>query len=177
MYINNNLRVNHQIRSANLRVIDNSGTQLGVITKQEALKLAEEAGLDLVEVSPTSDPPVARIVDWGKFNYQRMKQLQKTKRNTKAQELKQMRYGLKIGAHDLEVKNNKVTAFLKEGHKVRLTVVYRGRELAHKDLGYRLLDRIIEELTIETVKEHEPQFAGKQLSVVIRSINAKTKDT
>ncbi len=174
--INNNLRVNHQIRSATLRVIDNQGEQLGVLTKQEALKAAEEAGLDLVEVSPTADPPVARIVDWGKFNYQRMKQLQKTKRNTKVQDLKQMRYGLKIGTHDLEVKNGKVCSFLKDGHKVRITVVYRGRELAHKELGYKLLERIIETIGLEVVQEHEPQFAGKQLSVVVRSSNAKVKD-
>lgn len=174
-FINNNLRVNHQIRSARLRVIDNSGTQLGILTKEEALRAADEAGLDLVEISPTADPPVARIVDWGKFNYQRTKQLQKNKKSQKAQELKQMRYGLKIGTHDLEVKNSKVTNFLGDGHKVRLTVVYRGRELAHKDLGYKLLERIIENLGEDIVREHEPQFAGKQLSVVIRSSNAKTK--
>ncbi len=171
------MRVNHQIRSTSLRVIDSSGEQLGILSKGDALKVAEEQGLDLVEVSPTANPPVARIVDWGKFNYQRTKQAQKSKRAHKAQELKQMRYGLKIGSHDLEVKNNKVTAFLNDGHKVRLTVVYRGRELAHKDIGHRLLDRIIELLGDNIVKEHEPQFAGKQLSVVVRSSNAKTKDT
>lgn len=140
------------------------------------MRAAEEAGLDLVEISPTADPPVARIVDWGKFNYQRMKQLQKNKRNTKVQELKQMRYGLKIGGHDLEVKNGKVLGFLEDGHKVRLTIVYRGRELAHKELGYKLLDRITTDLGEQVIREHEPQFAGKQLSTVVRSSsNAKAK--
>ena len=148
------------------------------MTKEEALRAAEAAELDLIEISPNADPPVARIVDWGKFNYQRTKQAQKNKRGTKVQELKQMRYGLKIGAHDLDVKNGKVLHFLEEGHKVRITVVYRGRELAHRDLGYKLLDRITEQLGENVVREHEPQFAGKQLSVVIRSTsNAKTKNS
>lgn len=159
-----------------MRVIDSLGQQLGILSKEEALRAAEEAGLDLVEVSPTADPPVARIVDYGKFNYQRTKQLQKSKRNAKAQELKQMRYGLKIGEHDLQVKNSKVLHFLEDGHKVRLTIVYRGRELAHKELGYKLLDRLTELLGEDIVREHEPQFAGKQLSVVVRSSNAKAKN-
>lgn len=160
-----------------MRVIDNLGQQLGILSKEEALRVAEEAGLDLVEVSPNADPPVARIVNFGKFNYQRMKQLQKNKRNAKAQELKQMRYGLKIGDHDLQVKNSKVIHFLQDGHKVRLTIVYRGRELAHKELGYKLLDRLTELLGEDIVREHEPQFAGKQLSVVVRSSNAKAKNS
>ena len=86
-----------------------------------------------------------------------------------------MRYGLKIGEHDLQVKNGKVKQFLEAGNKVRITVVYRGRELAHKEIGYALLDRIIEQFGEGVLKEHEPQFAGKQLSVVVRSSNAKAK--
>lgn len=175
VYITNNPLVNHQIKSRSLRVIDESGQQLGVLSKEEALKLAQEADLDLVEISPNADPPVAKIIDFGKYNYQRTKLLQKNKRNTKVQELKQMRYGLKIGEHDLQVKNGKVKQFLEAGNKVRITVVYRGRELAHKEIGYALLDRIIEQFGEGVLKEHEPQFAGKQLSVVVRSSNAKAK--
>ena len=174
-YITNNPLVNHQIKARSLRVIDEAGQQLGILSKEEALKLAQEADLDLVEISPNAEPPVAKIIDFGKYNYQRTKQLQKNKRNAKVQELKQMRYGLKIGTHDLEVKNGKVTQFLESGNKVRITVVYRGRELAHKEIGYTLLDRILEQLGEGVVKEHEPQFAGKQLSVVVRSNNAKAK--
>ncbi|MCA9331125.1 translation initiation factor IF-3, partial [Candidatus Saccharibacteria bacterium] len=110
--------MNHQIRASQLRVIDEDGQQLGVLSKREALELAAQRELDLVEVSPNADPPVAKIVDWGKYNYQRTKQLQKQKRNAKASELKQMRFGLKIGDHDLDVKLKKVTGFLDEGHKV-----------------------------------------------------------
>lgn len=106
-----------------------------------------------------------------------MKQLAKNKRNAKTSELKQIRYGLKISDHDINVKGRKIQEFFEDGHKVRLTVVFRGRELAHKELGYTLLEKIINFLGENVIKEHEPQFAGKQLSVVVRSNgNAKTKD-
>jgi len=148
-----------------------------VISKQEALKAAKDAELDLVEISPDADPPVAKIVDWGKFNYQRTKQLQKNKRNAKISELKQMRFSLKISDHDIEVKLRKVSSFLAEGDKVRISVIYRGRELAHKELGYKLMDRLVAELGENVVTDQPPQFAGKQLSVVVRSTNAKVKNS
>lgn len=131
----------------------------------------------MVEISPNADPPVAKIVDWGKYNYQRTKQLQKSKKNAKSLEVKQMRFGLKIGDHDLEVKRRKVTGFLEAGHKVKITVFYRGRELAHKDLGFKLAERVIESFGEQIVVDQQPQLAGKQLSFVIRSNNhAKAKD-
>lgn len=170
--------MNGAIRAANLRVIDDDGAQLGVMTRNEALQLAEEKGLDLVEVSPNADPPVVKIVDWGKYNYQKTKQLQKSKQNTKTLEVKQMRFGLKISDHDLGVKLKKVTNFLQAGHKVKLTVFFRGRENAHKELGFKLATRVIE-LFGETINvDQQPQLAGKQISFVIRSnSNAKTKDS
>jgi translation initiation factor IF-3 len=122
--------------------------------------------LDLVEVSPNANPPVARIVDWGKYNYQKTKQAQKSRQ--KVLDLKQMRVGLKIGEHDLGVKLRKVTEFLEAGHKVRITVIYRGRELAHKELGYKLAERIQGLLGEEIVTDQEPQFAGRMLSFVVR---------
>ena len=124
-------------------MIDEEGNQLGVMTKSEALAAAEQAELDLVEISPNADPPVAKIVDWGKFNYQRTKQLQKNKRNAKNLEVKQMRVGLKISDHDLEVKAKKVRGFLEEGHKVKYILRYRGRELAHKDIGFTLAKKLL----------------------------------
>ncbi len=123
----------------------------------------------MVEISPNAKPPVAKVVDWGKYNYQRTKQAQKNKRNTKATELKQMRFGLKIGEHDLEVKLRKVTGFLEAGHKVKITIFYRGREMAHKDLGFQMADRVIEKFGEDIVVEQRPQLAGKQLHFVIRS--------
>lgn len=133
------------------------------------MRAAEERGLDLVEISPNAQPPVVKIIDWGKYNYQRTKQAQKNKRNTKASELKQMRFGLKIGEHDLGVKLRKVTEFLEAGHKVKITVFYRGREMAHKELGFQLADKVIQGFGDGIVVEQKPQLAGKQLHFVIRS--------
>lgn len=142
---------------------------MGILSRAEALKAAQEAGLDLVEISPNADPPVAKIVDWGKFQYQKMKEAQKNRRSNKANELKQMRFGLKIGQGDLEIKLRKIRGFLADGHKVRIQVFYRGREMAHKELGYDLINKIIGMLEDDASKEHEPQMAGRNLSVVIRS--------
>lgn len=148
-----------------------------MLSRQEALQAALDAGLDLVEVSPGANPPVAKIVDWGKYNYQRTKQLQKNKRNSKSLEVKQIRFGLKIGEHDLGIKLKKVQEFLEAGHKVKVTVVYRGRELAHKEIGYTLLDKAVNLLGEHAIVDQTPQFAGKQLSLVIRSNNhAKAKN-
>lgn len=158
-------------------MIDQDGNQLGILSKEEALRIAEQQELDLVEISPDAKPPVAKIVDWGKFNYQRTKQMQKNKRTAKATELKQMRFGLKISDHDLGVKLNKVTGFLEAGHKVKITVFYRGRELAHKEIGFKLADKVISDFGDTIVVDQTPQFAGKQLNFVIRSSNAKAKSS
>lgn len=148
------------------------------MTKGEALAAAEAAELDLVEISPNADPPVAKIVDWGKFNYQRTKQLQKNKRNAKNLEVKQMRAGLKISDHDLEVKAKKVREFLEEGHKVKYTLKYRGREMAHRDIGFSLAQKIIDSFGETVVVDQKPLFAGRQLTFVIRrNQNAKTQDS
>lgn len=170
-------RLNQMIRASQLRVIDQDGKQLGVLSRAEALQLAEEQELDLVEISPEASPPVAKIIDWGKFNYQKTKQLQKNKRSAKSFEVKQMRFGLKIGEHDLEVKSRKILGFLEAGHKVKITVFYRGRELAHKDLGFKLADKVIAGFGDVIAVDQQPQLSGKQLSFVIRSNNnAKTKN-
>jgi len=150
-------------------VIGGSGEQLGIMSRQDALKLAEEAGVDLVEISPNADPPVAKIVDWGKYQYQKMKEQQKNRKASKQSELKQMRFGLKIGSGDLEIKLRKIRGFLSEGHKVRIQVFYRGRENAHKELGYEMINKIVGQLEDEAVMEQQPQMAGRNLSVVIRS--------
>lgn len=175
--IDKNTRLNNQIRAPQLRVIDEDGQQLGILSKGEALRLSEERGLDLVEVSPNANPPVAKIVDWGKYNYQKTKQLQKSRKNAKAAEMKQMRFGLKISDHDLGVKLRKVTGFLESGHKVKITIFFRGREMAHKDLGFALAEKVINSFGDAIVVDQKPQLAGKQLSFVIRSSNnAKAKN-
>jgi translation initiation factor IF-3 len=147
------------------------------LSRTEALQIAQDQGLDLVEISPDASPPVAKVIDWGKYNYQRTKQQQKNKRSAKTLDVKQMRLGLKIGEHDMQVKLSKVAKFLEVGHKVKITVFFRGRELAHKDLGFKLAEKIISEFGDRIVVDQQPQLAGKQLSFVIRSnANAKAKD-
>lgn len=152
-----------------MRVIDEDGKQLGILSKQEALQLADERGLDLVEISPNTDPPVCKIVDWGKFNYQRTKQQQKNRKNTKVLDMKQMRFGLKIGQHDLDIKMNKVRKFLDAGHKVKVTIFYRGREQAHKELGFKLAEKVIADFGDTIVVDQQPQLAGRQLNFVARA--------
>jgi translation initiation factor IF-3 len=167
--INTTIRINEAIRARELRVIGADGEQLGIMSRADALKAAEEAGVDLVEISPNADPPVAKIVDWGKYQYQKMKEQQKNRKNNKQGELKQMRFGLKIGSGDLDIKLRKIRGFLGEGHKVRIQIFYRGREMAHKELGYEMIDKIIALLEDEAILEQKPQMAGRNLSIVVRS--------
>lgn len=132
------------------------------------MKMAESSGLDLVEISPNTDPPVVKIIDWGKFQYQKMKEQQKNKRKSKASEVKQIRFGLKIGTNDLDIKIRKVNEFLQEGHKVKIVIVFKGRELAHQELGYVMMDKISSILENSSVIEQKPIFAGRNLSIVVR---------
>ena len=136
---------------------------------KEALSKANDMNLDLVEISPGANPPVAKIIDWGKYQYQKMKDQQKNRQQAKSGDLKQMRFGLKIGAGDLEVKLKKIRKFLENGHKVRIQVVYKGREMAHKEIGYELIDKLMDQLSDDAILEQKPQMAGRNLSVVIRS--------
>lgn len=139
------------------------------MSRSEALKAAEEAGVDLVEISPDANPPVVKIVDWGKYQYQKMKEQQKNRKSSKASELKQMRFGLKIGSGDLDIKLRKIRSFLAAGHKVRIQIFYRGREMAHKELGYEMIDKIAALLEEDAVVEQKPQMAGRNLSIIVRS--------
>lgn len=150
-------------------MIGENGEQLGIVERAKALQLASDSHLDLVEISPNASPPVAKIVDWGKYQYQKMKEQQKSRKNNKAGELKQMRFGLKIGAGDLEVKLRKIRSFLEEGHKVKLQVSYKGREMAHREIGFDMMDKIIAELENEATLEQPPQMLGRNLSATIRS--------
>lgn len=153
-----------------MRVVDQAGNQIGVLSRQEALDTAREAGLDLVEISPNAAPPVAKVIDWGKYQYQKTKEQQKARSRNKANELKQMRLGLKIGDNDFDIKLRKVRKFLEEGHKVRIVIVFKGREMAHKDLGFEMMNsKIIPSLGDDIVIEQQPQMAGRNLSIVIRS--------
>ena len=139
------------------------------MSRTDALKAAENAGLDLVEISPQATPPVAKIVDWGKYQYQKMKEQQRNKKRAKVSELKQIRLGLKIGQHDLDIKLKKVQSFLEDGDKVRIQLMYRGRENAHQELGFGLMDKIITSLGEDVIVEQKPQINGRNLSMIVRS--------
>ncbi len=139
------------------------------MSRDDALKAAEQAGLDLVEISPTASPPVAKIIDWGKFQYQKMKEQQRNRKHAKVSELKQIRLGLKIGQRDLDIKLKKVRDFLEDGDKVRIQLMYRGRENAHQELGFGLMNRIIDSLGEDILIEQKPQINGRNLSMTVRS--------
>lgn len=147
------------------------------MSRKEALDKARDAGLDLVEISPTATPPVAKIVDWGKYQYQKMKEQQRNKKNARSSEIKQMRLGLKIGQNDLNIKLRKIRKFLLDGDKVKIQIIFRGREMAHPEVGQGLLGRILDQLSDVAIADNKPTMAGRNLNIIIRSNpNAKAKD-
>lgn len=158
-----------------MRVIGPDNSQLGILSREEALSRAEQHNLDLVVVARNSQPPVARIVDWGKYTYQRDKKLQSSRKATKANELKQMRFGLKIGEHDIEVKLRKVSEFLNKDFRVKLGVFLRGREMEHKDLAFDFARSLVDKLNEESrfngsiVVEQPPKLSGRLVNQVIRN--------
>ena len=150
-------------------MIDQDGKQLGIMTKTEALSLAEKVGLDLVEISPNATPPVVKIIDWGKYQYQKIKEQQKIRKKSKSVDLKQIRIGLKIGSNDLSIKLKRIAKFLEEGNKVKIQIVFKGREMAHQEIGYHMMDRIISLLQDIEIIEQKPLMAGRNLSITVRS--------
>ena len=136
------VRINERIRAREIRVINEEGGQLGVMPPYEALKLARSQGLDLVEVAPTANPPVCRIINYGKYLYQLSKRQHEARKNQKSIELKEVKMRPRTSAHDFETKRNKVIDFLREGAKVKVTVMFRGREMAHRDLGFKMMERL-----------------------------------
>lgn len=160
----NKQRINEQIRVSPIRVIADDGTQLGVISTDEALQRAREAGLDLVEVAPTEKPPVCRIMDFGKFKYQQKKRQHKG--HTHHSKNKEIRLRPKIGDHDFMTKVNHARDFLEKKDKVVFSVVFRGRENAHVDEGFKLVQKLINELADVSKLEQNPQMHGKRIVVI-----------
>jgi translation initiation factor IF-3 len=125
--------------------------------------------LDLVEVSPHAKPPVCKILDWGKYSYQKTKQQQQSKKKQKSVSIKQIRFGLKIGEHDFNIKLKKIKDFLEDGHTVRVSAFFRGREMAHKDLGHDLLKKVVDSVGDLSTVDQPATMSGKQLTIVLRS--------
>ncbi len=160
----NQQRINEQIRITPIRVISATGEQLGVIPTEQALQLARESGLDLVEVAPTDKPPVCRIMDFGKFKYSQKKKQHKT--HVHQSQNKEVRLRPKIGDHDFMTKVNHARKFLEDKDKVIFSVIFRGRENAHVDEGYKLVDRLMKELGEIAKLEQQPQMMGKRIVVI-----------
>jgi translation initiation factor IF-3 len=148
-------------------VIDDEGKQLGIMPPYEALKVARGKGLDLVEVSPTAAPPVCRIINYGKYLYQLNKRQHEARKHQKSIELKEVKFRPRTGDHDFEVKRNKILQFLQEGDKVKATIMFRGREMAHRDLGWKMMQRLIEDVAEVGLLEARPKQEGPNLSAVI----------
>ena len=154
-------RINHQIKVPEVRLIGTDGKQIGVVSVAEALKQANEAELDLVEIAPLAKPPVTKIVDYKKFQYQEAKKLSKQKKTSKKGELKEIRLTPFIADGDYQVRIKRIKEFIKDGNQVRMSVFFRGRELAYKNRGYELIYRVLKDLG-ETVKlDQEPKFIGR----------------
>lgn len=166
--ISKQIRINQDIKAKEVRVISSDGKQLGIMPVSEALSLAQEAEMDLIEISPTADPPVVKILDWGKYQYQKMKEQQKAKKKAKVSELKQINFGLRIAENDLMIKIRKIKEFLDEGHKVRVLVIFKGREMAHQEIGYKMIEKINQQLEDVAILEQNPQINGRNLSIVLR---------
>ncbi len=160
-------RINRQIFADSIRLIAANGDMLGVVTVREALRLAEEASLDLVEISPAAKPPVCKIMDYGKYRYQQQKKAQEARKKQKIIELKEIKLRPGIDPHDLEIKMRSVHKFLAEGDKVKFTLRFRGREMAHQQLGMQLLVKIKEQLEGKAKVDHEPKSEGRQMIMVI----------
>jgi translation initiation factor IF-3 len=160
-------RVNEQIRVPQVRVIGENGEQLGVMPIEKALQLARSQDLDLVEVAPNADPPVVRVLDYGKLRYLYSKKERESKRSQKSAELREIRFRPNIGEHDLEAKMRKVREFIEDGDKVKLTVRFRGREAVHQQLGLSVLKRIADELKDEVRLERPPAMEGRSLSMTL----------
>lgn len=169
--------MNQEIHSPTVRLIGFDGEQLGIVTISEALSKADAAGYDLAEIAPNAQPPVVRILDWGKFQYEQTKQLQKSRKNQKLVEIKQIRMGLKIGDHDLDTKLKRARKFLNDGSKVKVNVRFKGREITHPALGRELINRVIATLADIAEVEQAPQQQGRELSAVLGAKHdAKNED-
>ena len=138
------------------------------MSSRDAQLMARDAGLDLVEISPNADPPVVKIIDWGKFQYQKMKELNRAKKNAKSSGLKQIRLGLKIGENDLNIKIRKILELLADGDRVKIMIVFRGREMAHKEIGTDLMNRMVEKLSDQAVVDGKAQMNGRNLIFMVR---------
>ena len=163
----NKVRVNERIYADQIRLIDENKTQVGVVKVPEGLRLAEEAGLDLVEISPKAKPPVCKIMDYGKYKYEEKKKAQQARKKHQVIKVKELRMRPNIGDHDLENKLKMGRKFLNEGYKLKLSIIYRGREMSRQDLGDTLLEKVVLNLSEVAEKEKDNPLAGRKKSIIL----------
>ncbi len=161
------MNINHAIRAPEVRVITHDGEQLGVLSLREALEAAEARQLDLVEVSPMATPPVCRIMDYGKFKYQQSKKQQEAKKKQVQVQVKEVKIRPKTDDHDLDFKVKHVRRFLEEGNKAKVTLVFRGREITHQDIGRSVIEKFAAELADIAVVEVQPRVDGRQMFMIV----------
>ncbi|MBQ3059633.1 MAG: translation initiation factor IF-3 [Desulfovibrio sp.] len=161
------VRRNEMIRARELRVIGADGEQLGILPRNEALTLAKEVGLDLVEVAATSEPPVCRIMDYGKFKYEQQKKKQEAKKRQTVVQIKEIKVRPKTDDHDYETKLRHIRRFLEDGDRCKITVFFRGREIVHKDRGLAILERVVQDLAEVAKVEQEPRAEGRTLQMLL----------
>jgi translation initiation factor IF-3 len=169
------LRINEAIRMREVRLIDGEGNQKGILPTIEALRMAREAGLDLVEIAPQAQPPVCKLLDYGKYKFDLEKKTRESRKHQKQVRIKEIRMQPKIDDHDLDFKTRHVREFLDEGNKVKVTVRFRGRELAHTELGKAVLDRILEMLEGNFLLERAAQMEGRTMSLLLNPKGTKAR--
>ena len=160
-------RVNDRIRAREVRVVDDDGGQLGVMQPFEAMRLARERGLDLVEISPTADPPVCKITDYGKFLYAQNKKQHEQRKHQKGTQLKEVKFRPATAEHDYQVRKNQILKFLGEGHKVKAMIFHRGREMAHQEVGRKKMERLLTEIGDQGQIETMPRMEGNVLVALL----------
>src|SRR5499425_3032898 len=160
-------RVNEEIRSREVQLIDQSGHNQGPVDTRLALERAQEAGLDLVEIAPNSEPPVCKILDYGKYKYQAQKKAAEARKRQRTVEIKEIKMRPNIDTHDYDVKMRSIRRFFEEGDKVKVTLRFRGREMAHQELGAQLLERVKSDTSTIAKVEQEPKFEGRQMIMVL----------
>jgi translation initiation factor IF-3 len=160
-------RINEEIRSREVQLIDSTGDNKGVVATETAIGLAQAAGLDLVEIAPNSTPPVAKILDYGKYKFQAQKKAAEARKKQKVVEIKEIKLRPMIDDHDYQVKMRSMQRFFEEGDKVKITLRFRGREMAHQELGYKLLQRVKEDTDKISKVESEPRFEGRQMVMLL----------
>ena len=160
-------RVNSEISAASIRLVDQSGNMVGVVSVNEGIRMAEQAGLDLVEIAPTAAPPVCKILDYGKYRYEIQKKAHEARKKQKVIQIKEIKLRPTIDKHDLDIKLRNVIGFLEEGDKVRITLRFRGREMDHQELGMQVLDRVQESLKDQAKIESPPRIEGKQIVMMV----------